>query len=1027
MKKPVFTLKYFLPLILVVCFSTAFGQTSTVSGQVTDAEGNPLIGANILVEGTNLGTATDGEGAYTINYVPDGQQTIAANYIGYASSSQIINVSGNTTVDFVLERSAIGLDEVVVTGTAGEQRKKALGNVIASLEVDDLIALAPPPDITNMISATIPGVRIMDTGGEVGSGGVSRIRGVSSMTLAGTPIVVVDGVRVNGMDNETSFGGVGFDYAQAPSRINDFSPEEIEKIEVLKGPAAATLYGTEASNGVIQIITKKGVKGKAKINFVAKNGINSLPEDPKTYFMPVYYTSTGVDGNAEGTIVEVNVVEEDAKNGMKWFHDGPIEGYNLDVSGGGDNHTYYVSAGWNDENGIVPYNWKKGLNGRANLTILPTPTLKLAFGLGAVQSRTQFASAQQPLPTAIIWACPAPGCEPNSGLPNALDGPYRGYIAYLPEAYEDEIEGFQDLDRTTWSASATHDPYPWLSQRLTIGGDFGHTRSTELYKATGNLGNFGNQGTKTVLSSRNNYSTVDYGANATLNPMPWLKSISSVGIQYYERRQQIVYGYGETFPVAALETISSGATKTADEEFLQNKTFGLYYQQQFAIGDKIFLTAAVRGDDNSSFGKNYDFVVYPKFSLAYALSDEPFFRNAVPFITEFKLRTAFGQAGRQPDLFASIRTYAPAVGPEGSSTLTPNNIGNPDLEPEVGEETEIGFDAGFLNGFAGIEFTSYKQRTVNAIISVPVLPSTGFPGSQFRNIGEIKNEGIEFGANVTPVRSRGFHLNFGATYSTAKNEVISLGDQPPIVQSASQGQMHLEGFPLAGIYKKKVVSAELDKSGARTVATNVMCEGGTKYKDTNFSRGGGSAVPCAEAPEVYWGQPIPEAEGSLYGSLTLNNNLTANSDLTFYGLIDFISGRTLTSGDIAAQHRFFLNSREMQERDDPVLLGYEALGGGGLWQPGIIDGSFAKLRTISVTYKVPNSLVDKAGLAAASLNFSINNVATLWVGQEESFGARQMDPEVSNQLGGSTEGLNAYNQEGWGQLKTMLFTLRVSF
>ncbi len=255
--------KYSSNWIVLLFLSGLYGQNS-VTGKVTDAvTGEPLLGANVIVQGISLGSATDADGVYRIANIPtDGSVTIIANYIGYASISQDIDLSVTTTLDFALKRSAVGLDEVVVTGVAGEQRKKALGNVIASLNVDDLLELAPRPDITNMISATIPGVRIMDNGGEVGTGGTSRIRGVSSMTLAGTPILVVDGVRVNGMDNETRFGGVGFDYAQAPSRINDFNMEEIEKIEVLKGPAAATLYGTEASNGVISIITKKGQKGK---------------------------------------------------------------------------------------------------------------------------------------------------------------------------------------------------------------------------------------------------------------------------------------------------------------------------------------------------------------------------------------------------------------------------------------------------------------------------------------------------------------------------------------------------------------------------------------------------------------------------------------------------------------------------------------------------------------------------------------------------------------------------------------------
>ncbi len=1006
-------------LALVLWFAPLTAQ-NTITGTVVDGiTQRPLTGAQVLIDGTELGSLTDNRGRFLILNAPAGAVTLRVVMIGYREAT--LTASADRPVTIELQETAISLDEIIVTGTVGEQQARSIGNAIGRIDASVLQEQAPVAEVQDLLSATVPGVRIMNTGGAIGEGGIMRIRGVASLTLAATPIVVVDGVRVNGDDGDPALlCGIGADCGDSSSRINDFDPDEIESIEVIKGPAAATLYGTEASNGVIQIITKRGARGAPRVNARIRQGASWMP-NPVKLIPPTYYKS------ATGEIVEVNVLRNDLEDtyglldgGRNWFRTGHNQSYGADVSGGTEAVTYFVSGEFDRREGPVPYNWQNAIRGRANLTYAPNETLRFDFSLGANRSKLESASAQQPLMTAVIWSCPAPGCEPGSGTPQALDGPSRGYIAYLPEAYEDEIEGIVDVDRTTYSLQSRWEPREWLAHKFVLGGDFGTRTNTELYLATGNLGNFFNTGRKTVANERTSFVTADYQVSSNWSPWESLTLNTGGGLQYYTKKTEILWARGEEFPVKSLETIPSGSTRSADEEYLENKTFGVFLQEQIGWQDKLFLTGAVRGDDNSAFGENFDFVVYPKLSGSYVISDEEFFSDNIGFVQQLKLRAAWGKAGKQPDVFDALRTYEPAVGPGGAATVTPENIGNADLKPEVGTEVEVGFDASVLDDRVALEFTWYDQTTQDAIVSVPALPSNGFPGVQFQNIGEVRNSGIEAGIDANVFSSDRLSLNIGATFSTTKNEITDLGGQPAIIQWTSGGQYHVEGQPLAGIYHKRVVSASLEDGSA----TNVMCEGGDilpSGETQSLSLGGGAPVPCADAPNVYWGQPIPNKEGSAYATVSIG------PDFQLYGLVDYVGGRTLISGDIAAQHRFFINSRAILERTDPVLLGYESPGGSGLWQSGIISGDFAKLRTVSASYTLPGSLSDRINASRVTINVAVNNLWTIWVGQAESFGVKQMDPEVSNQIGGSTEGLTAYNQEGWPQLKTLTTTFRITF
>jgi len=1015
----------------LVAYPVAAGAQDQIGGRVLDATTNqPIAGAQVSVVGTGRGGLTQANGRFLILNVEQPSVTLEVVNLGYQTWSEQVD---RGTVDLVirLEPRALELDAVVVTGTAGQQQARALGNTVGSVPAEKLTQVSPLANVESLLTGSVPGVNVGVGGGEVGTGSNIRIRGASSISLSSQPLLYVDGVRVNGNNADVGggIGGVGVDNSTPPSRLNDINPDDIASIEVIKGPAAATLYGTEASNGVINIITKRGDRGAPQFSLTVKQGTNWLP-DPEEYFPNTYFRCQGTSGDCTpGEVTPFNVLREDRlRNGREVFQNGHAQGYAASVSGGTEDLRYYFSGDWDRDEGVVDYNWQNNLRGRGNLNWTPRADLDLSFGISGVRSKLESASANQPITTAILWSCFG-GCEQGSGANNPVDGPARGYIGYLPEVLADSVDGFQSVNRTIYNFSGTHRLTEWFTHRLTWGADWTETNNTQLYRPINGPGHFVPQGSKSALRQTTKFITVDYSGTATYAPNDDVEFATSAGVQYYEKEEDWIFAEGENFAVATLETVSSGALKDAEEGFLENKTLGAYVQEQFSWKNRLFLTAAARGDDNSAFGRNFDFVLYPKFSASWVISEEPFFVEQ-DLVQNLRLRAAWGQAGQQPDVFAALRTFTPAVGPGGSSTIRPESVGNVDLEPEVGSEFEVGFDASFLDDRVGVEVTYYDQTRDNAIIQVPVQPSIGFPGTQFQNIGEITNSGWELGLNAALARRADWDLDLNLTVSTNSNEITSMGGLAPQILNAANpttgwaGQYYAEGFPLGSIFLKNVVSADIQGSGASAVGTNVMCEGGTVIPNTpGLSRGGGGAVPCDEAPFIFQGAPIPTREIS--GGLTL----TLFNDLQIYGQVDYQGGHTMVNGTAAGAHTFFKVTREIQERDDPILLGYEALGSEGMNQTGLIDASFAKLRRIAATWTVPERFAGQIGAQRLQLTLAAHNLWTIWQATDEVFGYPIRDPEQrdTNAVGSDPGGLHAYIQEAWPPIKRLMLTARVNF
>ncbi len=1020
-------------LTSVAWSSTVGAQAGTIAGTITDARsGLPLPDATVTVDGAPAAARSGTRGDFRLSNVPGSTARLHFARIGYQAAAVDARV-GDLAVRVKMTVLIVKLDVVVVTGTAGETQTRTLGNAVGHLDVTTTLALTGrPAKIQDMLSASVPGVRIMKASGGVGTGGTTRIRGSGSLSLSNEPLIYIDGVRSN---NQAAVRSFGFNGQESPSRINDLNPEEIESVEVLKGPSAATIYGTEASNGVIQIITKRGRAGRPTIDVHSDAGAAWLA-NPENRYPTNFYLRRGGDYRNPDDIKEFNVQTFQTARGFpKIFSTGKPRGAGASISGGTDQIRYFFSGDYNRDEGAVDYNWQNKFSNRANLGYTTTDAkLKIDLSLGTVRSQTRGASGTQPITTSIIWACNYPWCEPSGPdtTKTGWNGPGHGFQFYRPEDYQG-VEGFDNIERSTFSLQLNHRPFPWLRQRLAVGPDLTNNKSSQLVfrDPTGYNPFFAaSLGQKQSLDLRSMFFTADYGANADWTVTPNFVATTSAGAQYYYKQfdQQVSQGF--EFPVPGPGDVGSGSRRDASESFQENKTFGVYGQEQLALRNRLFLTAAMRADGNSAFGANFKAAYYPKFSASWVLSEEPFF-PASGFISQLKLRGAWGRAGLQPDVFSAIQTYAAAVGSGGLGGVTPRNFGNENLKPEIGQETEAGFDAGLFGQRLGIEFTYYNKEIKDAIISAPLKPSRGFPGVQFLNIGSTRNRGIELALDVSPVNGSRWGLDLRGTIATNDSKITSLGDVPPTFVGASYiQQFNVEGFAPSSYFYKKILSADIrpDTTCARTAgactgaptfvlpnAFNTMCEGGT-----DLGRGDGTKVACATAPRLYAGRPTPSWNGSFSSTLRLG------SKVHLLAVADYLGGLNALVGDVGAQHTFFRNTRSSIAGDDPILQGYRN-DPNGPGATGLMNAGFARLRTVALTYDLPTRAASSLGASRGSLTVAAENMAFLWRAQKESYGARWVDPELLPNRSNDATGNFTYTQESWPQLARIRTTLRFTF
>jgi TonB-linked SusC/RagA family outer membrane protein len=940
-----------------------------ILGRVTGAgTALPVAGAFVEVEGLRLNAVTGIDGRYRIANVPAGTHSVAVLSIGYAEQKQSVAVAAGAQAraDFQLAAEPIALEQIMVSSVAGAEKVRAIGNSVTRINAVEAVALGAPPTLTGLLNARAPAVVVNYATGRLGAGQSINIRGRSSLGLGDAPLIYVDGVRINSISGTGpgGSGGFGAQNSAVAGRLNDISPGDIESIEVIKGPAAATIYGTEASSGVIQITTKKGVAGARPVFTLELQQGSIWFRDPEGR-LPTNYMK-----DPNGTITPWNALAQEKERGTPLLRNGQTRIVEGSVSGGLNQTRYYVSSRYESDLGIEPNNALKQFTLHASVDVAPSDKFGFATSLNYVDLRNRLGADGG---VSMMY-----GALYGHALLNPVS---RGFAPGVPPEVSWELyDNTQSVNRFIGSGSINHRPTSWFTQRLVAGIDYNSDDSRALERfAPPEFGSYpflagvtGRGRVGQTIRQSNRFS-LDYSGTARATVMGTLAAATSLGLQAFRTEQTASFIGGFGFPGSGVEAVSATANLLPQSQSQSlNTTVGAYLQEKFSWRDRLFVTGAVRVDNNSAFGEDFKWVTYPKFDAAWVASEEPFWRwsRTIPTL---RLRLAYGESGRSPNTFSALQTFSPVQGPSGTNGVTPSSLGNPDLKPERGKELEAGFEADVL-GRLSLDFTYYTKKTVDVIVNQAVAPSSGFPGSIPTNLGRVDNHGMELQATLQALAGSDFQWTITGSLARNEDEVKDLGVVSSAISSA--GTYNQEGYPIGGWWTRRVVSADRDPT--TKLATNVLCDGGA----------GNEPVACASAPFVFIGTTTPKRSGSLSSILTFKQRVR------LFALVDYQRGNVQfnvnelirCTGLVGA---LLCEANHYPEKYSPVYLA-ETVGNAlsmGIIDQYIQDASYFKLREVSVSYIVPERWL--RGVSGATLTLAARELAT-WTDY------RGLDPDVSS-------------------------------
>jgi TonB-linked SusC/RagA family outer membrane protein len=986
-----------------------------ITGRVTTQSGEPLAAVQVFIAGSGIGALSQQNGRYLLLNVPVGTHTLTAERIGFASRTAQITVAAGQTAaqDFVLSEQALGLDEIIVTGTAGGTQRRAIGNTVSQVSVSEVTQTVAINSMQGLLSGRTPGITFARQGGGLGAGSPITIRGLSSFNLGGNPLLYVDGVRVN--NNAAAGPNVG-DGRQG-NVLEDFNPADIESIEIIKGPAAATLYGTEASAGVIQIITKRGAEGAPQFSVSAQMG-NNFMLDPsgRLGLLWACRSKASAPCASDADVFSYDMYEEanqQIADGLwEWpeeslFTNGLQQSYDLNVRGGTQSVRYFAGAGYEDGTGFVWFNTDEAFRGRANVSVIFSEMVTLDIATGYVQGKTRYndpARNDGGIWTDMVWGN-------GYTLPHVSNtGPYKWGFQERTPADIARVESTRDYQRFTGGMTLNFTS-GLFSSRAIVGLDRGWDENSVLFPIYLDDPAVGARPQPPYGTFRAGMIDVERPINTNLS-LDWsgtarksfggIGTATSVGAQYYLKRMSMMRIFGQGFPSPLSRTVNQTppANSTLGYEFEENKSVGLYVQEELSWQDRIFVTAAMRFDDNSAFGSEFSLEKYPKVSAAWVVSEEGFWN--FDLINSLRLRGAWGKAGRQPSTFAGSNQYSVIAGPNGTSALNPSSPGNPLVGPETSTELELGFDFALLEDRVSGEFTYYNRTTEDALLSVALPPSIGFGGTVQRNLGQIDNWGWEvtLANRIYESDAFSFNLDLGADHSD--NEIKSLGEYP--------GNVNIRiGYPWPNFTNPAhIVSADYGTNplikDLRNREIVAMCDSGVQDMPAGALASqygvfqGGETRHCNQISrrDILLGPANATYKFSVSPVISLFSNR-----ITLRALAEGQHGRWGKEQAVEWSHRYD-GTYASRTETDPFWVAGDRVPGRDLRVMTYFKGGFWKLREIGGRIQLPENLLGRVGSERGSISISANNLWNLWQEQPDIWGATVSDPEFGSaqQLGG---------------------------
>jgi TonB-linked SusC/RagA family outer membrane protein len=1028
-----------LVLALFPAFAMAQGGGS-ISGRVIDqATQRPIQEAQVVVVGTQRGAVTDQQGRYTITGVPAGTYQLRARRIGYAQSDQQVSVGANAaTVDFALATAATQLQEVVVNAVTGQlERRVEVGTNVGHVNVAQL-EKGPITKMADVLQSRVAGVTLQSTGGSTGAGQRIRVRGANSLSLSNEPLLYLDGVLISNGKGGISVGGGDY------SRLNDLNPEEIENIEVLKGPAASAIYGSAASNGVLLISTKKGRAGAPQWRAYAEGGqikdVNSYPLNyaALTRLDP---TSTSTEYFAQdGDYWYLNIpavwgpgtpfntchnyqaaaatgaCKQDVLISFDQFRDprttpfvtGKRDKLGLNVSGGSEGLTYFIAGDREEENGVLRPNDLRRLSLRTNLNARVSSHATAAITASYVRSNHRRLGSDNNIfsPLLVAFHGPAqylPGMETDTvggpaDRPGSLFGPN-----YLDQQ---KFYADQDIDRFIIGANTNVTPLSWLRINGNAGLDYyGRNDQETQDPAVLPIALDFIVGFRDAYRASNYQWTSNVSAAATFTPLSEIVSTTTVGASYSRQLFEQVNCYGIAIPAGTASCAAATTQFAIDEVHTDLKSVGGLIRQELAIRDKLFLSGSLRADNNSGLVREVSGLsYYPSFNASWLISNEGFFPKP-QFLNQLRLRFGWGQAGQRPG-FGQSESFFGARGVQRASAELPALIltatGNPALKVERTTEYEGGFDLGLFDNRLSTEFTVFTRRSMDAHIARNLAPSSGLTGSVFQNLGSIKNWGTEFGANLNAINTSNFNLDVRLTASTLQNRIEELGAGISPIRLNRGEQFHREGFSAGGYFARPLKWK--DENGDGLLSTAEVQVDTARFLVVPNDKGGKDTLALA-----YLGPLLP------------TNTQGLSFDATFFKYLTVATLFERRAGNKQLNESEYFRCRTQhsnpffgfcQGLDDPhaSLQAQAAFIGSQFSQFGatpygyIEDADFIKWREFSVRLGIPESWGQRfSAIRGASISLAGRNLKT-WTDYTG------LDPEI-NEGGGNNFTQGEFNTQ----------------
>ncbi|RRQ50715.1 TonB-dependent receptor [Maribacter algicola] len=737
--------KWMLLPLLVLSITFSYAQEKNVTGTVTDQTGLPLPGVSIVEVGTTNGTQTDFDGNFSIN-VEEGKQ-LRFSYIGQKTVTMPVG-SGNV-INVQMQEDAQALEEVVVTGQGSGIARRKLSTTVDALDSEDIDKL-PANQIDQILQSTTPSAQIRLSSGQPGTAAIIRTRGPISAATSATPVIIVDGVRVDNLNSNPQLG-IATGGANV-SALADIPVESIERIEYIKGGAATTLYGADAANGIIQIITKKGKDGKSSAFFESNVGVIKATTDYLRY-----------DRTAEAI-----------------FEPGWSQEYRVGLNGGSEKFSYnfggslYKDDSFNDINEQIRRSFTFGLTAKV--------TDKLQY-----QGSFSYVNFESNLDY---------NANTSFSRFSNLEGSARGATdEFTDEEWQSELARYRNIgqlvditsstNRITASNKFIYDINDALQVNATIGIDNRNTVQEELLSNTLQvaLGSIAegttDQGSLTRVLRSAFTLTTDLNLTHRANTENF-SFVSILGAQFFRTsdRQNRLNGSGGVDGTRSLNNFSE---QTFSDFVLENANYGLYFLENIGIYDVAFLEFGGRLDQNTASGANTDPLLLPKIGLTYNFSDHDFYINSgfKDILSTIKLRANYGEATNFAQPFSQDRTFAqnPFL---GGPSFTFDNQGNDELVSERVKTTEFGVELGFFSNRLFLSGTRYIGITEDALFTPQDPPSSG-QANQIQNIGEVENKGYEFALTATPIQTEKHNLSINLSYNTNENIVTDAGGAPAFV------------------------------------------------------------------------------------------------------------------------------------------------------------------------------------------------------------------------------------------------------